>query len=145
MENFNNFYGEANLNLIISKGTIFARDNEVSNDYDLFYWCYFLPSLTDDTITIIGECGFDIQFEKTDFKFTYNSKTDIVYYYDVYRTVKVEKETYNKYKDYLQTGEPLSDEGLPWIRFPRTKDGIIIPLLVEKIFNKIPTKIVFIK
>ena len=33
---------------------------------------------------------------------------------------------------------------LPWIRYPRTKDGVLIPLLIEKIFNRIPSKIVFI-
>ena len=136
-EEFTNYFGKAD-NVTLSKGIILAEDNECGDEYNLFYWCYLLPSLTNGHTKVIGECGFDTTYEKSTFEFTYNEKEDCVYYNKDYRTVIVENETYNKYKKYIQSDKDLTDNALPWIRFPRTKDGIAIPVLIEKIFGKIP-------
>lgn len=143
MDKFNNYFGQAD-NIILSKGIILAEDNETSGDNDLLYWCYFIPSLTNGNTKIIGECGFDPVYEKTAFEFDYESNTDIVFYEKEYRTVIVEKETFEKYGKILKTEQSLNN-CLPWIRFPRTKDGVTIPLLIERIFTKIPKSIVFTK
>ena len=143
MDNFNNYFGQAD-NVKLSKGIILAKDNEVSDGNDLLYWCYLIPNLTNNYIKVIGECGFDPEYEKTAFEFDYESDTDIVFYEKEYRTVIVEKETFDKYGKILKTEKSLNN-CLPWIRFPRTKDGVTIPLLIERIFTKIPKSIVFTK
>ena len=68
----------------------------------------------------------------------------------------VTDEIFNKYKDnvvYRDQPDVIvssiknkynNTHSLPWIRYPRTKDGVLIPLLIEKIFTRIPSKIVFI-
>ena len=79
----------------------------------------------------------------------------VIYNNDYYRTVIITNEIFNKYKDNVvyrgQTDVIVSSikiedntYSLPWIRYPRTKDGVLIPLLIEKIFRRIPSKIVFI-
>ena len=55
------------------------------------------------------------------------------------------KETFEKYAKNVKTEKSLDNNSLPWIRFPRTKDGVTIPLLMERIFTKIPKSIVFTK
>lgn len=143
MEHFDNYFGKTD-NVRLSKGTILAEDNEVSGANNLLYWCYLLPNLTNNYIKVIGECGFDPVYEKTAFEFDYEPDTDIVFYEKEYRTVIVEKETFEKYGKFVKTEKSLTNS-LPWIRFPRTKDGVTIPLLIERIFTKIPKSIVFTK
>lgn len=140
-----------------SMGTIKTDENICSDEYDLIYWSYFVPNeFNQNVINIIGEAGFDCEFEKNKFSFDYYPEEDlIIYTNDYYRTVIVTDEIFNKYKDNVvyrgQTDVIVSSikiedntYSLPWIRYPRTKDGVLIPLLIEKIFRRIPSKIVFI-
>jgi len=136
-----------------SAGTIKLDENTCSDEYELFYWSYFSPNeINENVINIIGEAGFDREFEKDKFSFTYYIDEDLVIYENLYyRTVGISDELFNKYKDNVfyrsETDIVASSKddvhSLPWIRYPRTKDGVLIPLLVEKIFNRIPSKIVF--
>jgi hypothetical protein len=154
MENFEQFYGEKSVTS--STGTIKAEDNECSGDYDLIYWAYFIPNEFEDNITIFGECGFDQKYEKKEFKMYYYPDNDTLIYREEYRTVIIKDELFNRYKNNLIYRGDIdviantllienNNYSLPWIRFPRTKDGITIPLLIERIFGRIPSKIVFFK
>ena len=140
-----------------SMGTIKQDENICSSEYDLIYWSYFIPNeFNKKVINIIGEAGFDCEFEKNNFSFDYYPEEDLVIYKnDYYRTVVITEELFDKYKDnviyrgknYVVASSINIEENiysLPWIRYPRTKDGVLIPLLIEKIFNRIPSKIVFI-
>lgn len=140
-----------------STGTITTDENICSDEYDLIYWSYFVPNeFNKNVINIIGEAGFDCEYEKNNFSFDYYIEEDLVIYNnDYYRTVIVSDDIFNKYKDNVvyrgQTDVIVSSikiedntYSLPWIRYPRTKDGVLIPLLIEKIFRRIPSKIVFI-
>ena len=139
-----------------STGTIKTDENICSDEYDLIYWSYFVPNeFNQNVINIIGEAGFDCKFEKNKFSFDYYLEEDLVIYNnDYYRTVIITDEIFNKYKDnVVYRGETDIDANsiksenniysLPWIRYPRTKDGVLITLLVEKIFNRMPSKIIF--
>ena len=141
-----------------SSGTIKTDENICSDEYDLIYYAYHIPNeFNKNVVNIIGEAGFDPEYEKDSFKFEYYKDEDIVIYRNnYYRSVCVPDEYYNKYKnnvyyrgetDVIASSIPLKNEndihGLPWFRYPRTKDGILIPQLIEKIFGRIPSKIVF--
>jgi hypothetical protein len=155
MERCKQFYGEKTVTL--STGTIKAEDNECSGDYDLIYWAYFVPNEFENNINILGECGFDPEYEKKEFRMYYYPECDtLIYREEMYRTVIIQDELFNRYKDnIIYRGETdivantleieNNNYSLPWIRFPRTKDGITIPLLVERIFGRIPSKIIFFK
>ncbi len=153
----NNSIGEKLIKF--SKGTIETDENICSDEYNLFYWSYFVPNEFDNkVIQIIGEAGFDFECEKNNFVFDYYPDKDIVIYRDnYYRTAVITKEIYDKYKnnvfyrdlenDVVASSIEIKDDSdysLPWIRYPRTKDGVLITLLVEKIFGRVPSKIVFI-
>jgi len=140
-----------------STGTITTDENMCSDEYDLIYWSYFVPNeFNKNVINIIGEAGFDCEYEKNKFSFDYYIEEDLVIYNnDYYRSVIVTDEIFNKYKDnvvyrgdtdVIVSSIKIEDNIylLPWIRYPRTKDGVLIPLLIEKIFRRIPSKIVFI-
>lgn len=143
-----------------SSGVIKTDENMCSDEYDLIYWAYFIPNgFNNKIVRIIGEAGFDPECEKNDFEFEYFTEPDLVVYNSkYYRTTVVSEEQFNTYKDNVvyedkETGSFSASNSLsasedniyslPWIRYPRTKDGVLIPLLVEKIFGRIPSKIVF--
>jgi hypothetical protein len=137
-----------------STGTIKPDENICSDEYDLIFWACFVPNeFNKKVINIIGEAGFDCEFEKSSFSFDYYPDEDLVIYKnEYYRIAIITDEMFNKYKDnVIYRGDTdviagsITDNpsALPWIRYPRTKDGVLIPLLVEKIFNRIPSQIVF--
>jgi hypothetical protein len=145
-----------------SSGTIKPDENVCSDEYDLIFWSYFVPNgFNKKVINIIGEAGFDYEYEKNNFSFDYYPEEDLVIYKnEYYRNAIITDESFNRYKDNViyrgetdVTASSIKEKEkdkdniciLPWIRYPRTKDGILIPLLIEKIFNRIPSKIVFIK
>ena len=123
----------------VVQGTINQEENEIGSEYALFYWANFVPHYDGKTVFVIGECGF---LEKEKFVFKYNLETDTVSFSKKYRMCLCSPEIYNKY--YLNIKREDNEQMLtiPWIRFPRTKDGISIPQLVERIFGKIPTTMV---
>ena len=125
----------------VVQGTINQDENEIGSEYALFYWANFVPHYDGKTVFVIGECGF---LEKEKFVFKYNLETDTVSFSKKYRMCLCTPEIYNKY--YLNIKKEDNEQILviPWIRFPKTKDGISIPQLVERIFGKIPTTMVFI-
>jgi len=130
----------------VVRGTVLAEENDIGGDYALFYWANFVPHYDGKTMLIIGECGFDPVYEKKSFVFKYDSETDTVSFGETYRMCLCSPEIYNKY--YLNMRYKGSNDEqtliLPWIRFPRTKDGITIPQLVQRILGKIPTVMTFI-
>ena len=147
-----NFTGEKLIKY--TTGTIKTDENICSDDYDLIFWSYFVPNeFNKKVINIICEACFDCECEKNSFAFDYYPEQDLVIYKnDYYRTTVTTDEMFNKYKnnviyrgetDVLASSNNDNTSTLPWIRYPRTKDGVLIPLLVEKIFNRIPSKIVF--
>lgn len=129
----------------VVRGTILANDNELGTDYNLFYWANFVPHFSTSQFFIIGECGFDLTCEKSKFFFEYEEESDTVYVKD-YRLTTCEPEIYAQYDLHIQYGRPREDKMLviPWKRFPRTKDGVSIPQLVERIFGRIPRVMMFL-
>lgn len=136
----------------VVKGIIKADDNNIITEYDLFYWANFIPHFSNDNnIKIIGECGFDTECEKSSFTFNYNVEEDSVSVFQPYRIAICKEEIYDKYAKNIYYNEyakhnyskEKEEKCLPWIRFPRTKDGVFITELIENIFDRIPNKIIF--
>ena len=133
------------VNIKVVKGIILPNENEMTDDYELFYWANFIPHFNDKTIQIVGECGFDIVFEKSKFIFEYNSENDTIYVNDNYRNCLCSPELYEKYYTniHYNDNKKQNELSIPWIRFPRTKDGIAVPQLIERILGKVPVRIIF--
>ena len=134
-----------NIEIKVVKGTILKEENELTDEYNLFYWANFIPHFNNKTIIIMGECGFDTEAEKTNFEFEYNIESDTIKMYQSYRKCICMEETFDAYSKHLRFNkhQTLEPQVLPWFRFPRTKDGILIPVLIEAILGKIPRKMVF--
>jgi hypothetical protein len=135
----------ANTNIKVVSGTILAQDNGFTSEYDLFYWANFVPHFTKGHFFIIGECGFDLVNEKTKFFFEYAEDTDTVTIKD-YRLSVCSPEVSARYYLHIKYGTPRKEDTIviPWKRFPRTKDGISVPQLIEQIFGRIPTVMFFL-
>lgn len=128
----------------VVKGTILGDDNEASGEYDLFYWANFIPHYENQTVKIFGECGFDTVYEKKEFIFNYHTDTDTIIVHQPYRITTCSDELYNRYSKHIYYNDKIVEGSrLPWIRFPRTKDGVMLPELIEKIMERIPSKIIF--
>ena len=129
----------------VINGTILAEDNDLDSEYDLFYWANFVPHFVDGNFLIIGECGFDKQCEKSDFMFDYDEESDTVFIRN-YRTTVCNEEQYTRFDTHIQYKTPRTDDliVIPWIRFPRTKDGVSVPQLIERIFGRIPKAMMFL-
>jgi hypothetical protein len=133
-----------NTEIKVVKGTILGPDNEASGEYDLFYWANFISHFENNTVKIFGECGFDTEYEKKEFIFNYHTDTDTIIVHQPYRITTCSEELYNRYSKHIYYNDnTVEGARLPWIRFPRTKDGVMIPELIEKILGKIPSKIIF--
>ena len=129
----------------VVNGTILAENNDLGTEYDLFYWANFVPHFVEGNFLIIGECGFDKEYEKSNFFFEYDAESDTVFITD-YRTAICNPEECARFDLHIQFKTPRTD-GLtvvPWIRYPRTKDGVSIPQLIERIFGRIPKVIMFL-
>ena len=127
----------------VVQGTIEPEDNELETEYPLFYWANFVPHYEGKMIFIIGECGFDKDFEKKRFVFKYNDETDTITFCEKYRMCICSPEIYGKYYLNIRLPEATQTLAIPWIRFPRTKDGVSIPQLVQRILGKIPAMMIF--
>ena len=139
--NLSNFkeHTVTNTPMKVVRGTILADDNELGTEYNLFYWANFVPHFYTGHFLIIGECGFDLTCEKSNFSFDYAEETDTVTIRE-YRLTVCEPEMYARYDMHIKYGTQRKDEiiVIPWKRFPRTKDGVSIPQLIERIFGRIP-------
>lgn len=143
MDQFNE-NSTTNTEIKVVKGTILGPDNEASGEYDLFYWANLIPDFENKTVKIFGECGFDTVYEKKEFIFNYYTDTDTVIVHQPYRITTCSQELYNRYEKSIYYNDNIIEGArLPWIRFPRTKDGVMFPELIEKILGKIPSKIIF--
>ena len=129
----------------VVNGTILAEDNDLGTEYDLFYWANFVPHYVAGEFFIIGECGFDKECEKSKFFFEYYEESDTVTVKD-YRITVCNPEEYTRYDLHIKYKTPRQDDVLvrPWKRFPRTKDGVSLPQLIEHIFGRIPKIILFL-
>ena len=129
----------------VINGTILAEENDLDSEYDLFYWANFVPHFVDGNFLIIGECGFDKQCEKSDFMFDYDEECDTVFIRN-YRTTVCNKKEYIRFDTHIKYKTPRTDDliVIPWIRFPRTKDGVSVPQLIERIFGRIPKVMMFL-
>ena len=131
----------------VVNGTILAEENDLGTEYDLFYWANFVPHFVGGNFLIIGECGFDKECEKSKFFFEYDEDSDTVYITN-YRTAicNPEEDECTRYDLHIKFKTPRTDDliAIPWIRFPRTKDGVSIPQLIERIFGRIPKVMMFL-
>ena len=134
-----------NTSIKVVKGTIRSEDNELNSDYNLFYWANFVPHFNAGHFFIIGECGFDRVHEKSKFFFEYVEETDTVTVKE-YRLTTCEPEVNARYDLHIRYATSRTDEILviPWKRFPRTKDGVSVPQLIERIFGRIPRVMLFL-
>jgi hypothetical protein len=133
-----------NIEIKVVNGTLLAQDNDLESEYDLFYWANFVPHFINGNFIIIGECGFDKECEKSDFIFDYDEKSDTVFIRN-YRITVCNLEEYIRFESSIKYKTPKKHDThvIPWIRFPRTKDGVSVPQLVERIFGRIPKVIFF--
>ncbi len=135
---------EKEINIKVVSGMIKSEDNYCSDEYDLFYKASFIPLIHPNNYTLIIETGFDIHYERTTFICTMSHNN--IYINDEYRTVHCpeEYEIYKK-KIYYNKKERMLNgkDSMPWIRFPRTKDGVTIPLLIDRILKGNFDKIYF--
>jgi hypothetical protein len=129
----------------VINGTILAEDNNLDSEYDLFYWANFVPHFVDGNFIIVGECGFDKECEKSDFIFEYYQDNDTVTITN-YRITVCNLEDYIRFDSHIKYKTPKKHETpvIPWIRFPRTKDGVSVPQLIERIFGRIPKVMMFL-
>jgi len=129
----------------VINGTILAEENDLGTEYNLFYWANFVPHFVSGQFLIIGECGFDKEYEKSNFFYDYDEESDTVYISD-YRITVCNEEDYARYYLNIKYKIPRKDETIvvPWTRFPRTKDGVSIPQLIERIFGRIPKVMMFL-
>ena len=133
----------------VVNGTLLAQDNDFGSEYDLFYWANFVPHFVEGEFLIIGECGFDKECEKSNFLFQYEEESDTVSITN-YRTAICNPEEFARYDLHIKFKRPRTEEtitetvAIPWIRFPRTKDGVSIPQLIERIFGRIPKVMMFL-
>lgn len=129
----------------VVKGTIPTAQNMCSDEYDLFYWANFIPHFNNKKIQIVGECGFDTEYEKTAFAFDYYPETDTVKITQNYRMCMCETDIFEKFSKIVMYNDNKNATSivLPWIRFPRTKDGVLVPILIETILGKTPQHIIF--
>lgn len=131
----------------VSQGIIKAHENELVDNSDIFYWANFVPHYDKKKFIIIGECGFHPKKEKTHFIFDYNKETDTVTFDQHYKKCICSKDFYDAYSKSIRYNKRKSNEELilPWIRLSKTKEGVVVPLLIERIFGRIPKKMNFIK
>jgi hypothetical protein len=129
----------------VINGTILAEDNNLDSEYDLFYWANFVPHFVDGNFIIVGECGFDKECEKSDFIFEYYQDNDTVTITN-YRITVCNLEDYIRFDSHIKYKTPKKHDTpvIPWIRFPRTKDGVSVPQLIERIFGRIPKVMMFL-
>ena len=122
----------------IVTGEIKAQDNFCSDEYDLFYRATFVPLIhKNDAYTIVIETGFDIHYERKTLICTLNGN-DVTFDDDDYRMTICPASEYEIYKNkisYKKKEETSEATTMPWIRFPRTKDGVSIPLLLDRILE----------
>ena len=116
-------------------GRIPADQNECSGGEDLFYRATFVPLLSPGKrYYVVCETGFDVYYERQTIRFTYDEDSGVVRYTDEYRTVNA-KDDYSLLGNlvYYEKRERMlcGKDSMPWIRFPRTKDGVSIPLLIH--------------
>jgi hypothetical protein len=129
----------------VINGTILAQDNDLGTEYDLFYWANFVPHFISGDFLIIGECGFDKEYEKSKFFFEYEEESDTVFITN-YRIAICNPEEFSRFDLRIQFKTPRADDliVIPWIRFPRTKDGVSVPQLIERVFGRIPKVMMFL-
>jgi len=129
----------------VINGTILAQDNDLGTEYDLFYWANFVPHFVDGNFLIIGETGFDKEYEKSKFFFEYEEESDTVFITN-YRIAICNPEEFSRFDLRIQFKTPRADDliVIPWIRFPRTKDGVSVPQLIERVFGRIPKVMMFL-
>lgn len=129
----------------VVNGTILAEDNDLGTEYNLFYWANFVPHFVGGDFLIIGETGFDKEYEKSKFFFEYEEESDTVFIRD-YRSAICNPEDRERFDLHIKLKTPRTDGliTIPWIRFPRTKDGVSVPQLIERIFGRIPKVMMFL-
>lgn len=118
-------------------GMIKCEDNYCSDEYDLFYRATFIPLIDKNkSYTLHIETGFDIHYERKTFICSLYNRNVIVQ--DDFRMVNCPYE-YEIYKNklYYYNKETMlyAKDSMPWIRFPRTKDGVSIPLLLDRVLQ----------
>lgn len=136
---------EEEISIKVVYGMICGEDNILSDDNDLFYHATFVPVLESSNVyLLIIQTGFDVNYEKTTVRAYYTKSTGTVVYSENYRMAHCPEE-YEKFKHKIiySKDERIenSKDAIPWIRFPRTKDGVSIPYLMDRIlqgnFNEI--------
>ncbi len=129
-------------------GMIPHTENTCSDGYDLFYKATLVPmiSVNNNEYYVLIETGFDIYYEQKTFTCIYDSNRKTVTVQEQYRSV-YDPESYEKYKSriYYMNREMVKNgkDGVPYIRFPRTKDGVTIPQLIDAIFQNEENQIIF--
>jgi hypothetical protein len=93
----------------------------------------------------VGECGFDTEREKTEFVFDYYPQIDTVKIDQNYRMSMCDTDIFDKFSRIVMYGENKNTSAmvLPWIRFHRTKEGVLVPILIETLLGKTPRHIIF--
>ena len=118
-------------------------ENEQGDNNPVNYWVNIVPHNDKTTIIIVGECG--IKTDKIQIRFDYISNEDTVVFRSEYRNCFCSPDLYEKYYNHIEYKNPTHDTTLfiPCIGITQ-KAGISVPLLIEKILNRIPNKMLFL-
>jgi hypothetical protein len=125
-------------------GNIVKTKNAYSSGHDISYWANFTTQYRDNKIIINGECKCN--GETSDFEFDYYPDTEIVVVnQDFMMCLYDHEETFKKYNEIIRYGGVKNTDAcvLPWVRFPKTRCGVLVPLLVETVLGKMPNQIEF--
>lgn len=125
-------------------GTILKTKNAYSSGYNISYWANFTTQYSNNKIKINGECKCN--GETSEFEFDYYPDTQIVDVNQEFRMCIYDyEETFTKYNEIIRYGEIKNTDAciLPWVRFPKTRCGVLVPLLIETVLGKMPSQIKF--
>lgn len=127
-------------------GTIIKTKNAYSNNSNISYRVSFAPQYSNNKIKINGECKCN--GEKCDFEFDYYPDTQIVIVNQDFRMYIFDDnddETFEKYNKIIRYCGVKNTTAtvIPWIRFPKSTSGVLIPLLIETVLRKMPSQINF--
>lgn len=126
-----------------------AIEEPIQCPYPVFYKARFCPQ-SDGIVRIDGIAGFDAEYERTHFTWNWNPALNQLIIADWTREQMVPREVFDKYKTYVSSvykdnlnfTAPIRTDNIhafPYYRYPRTKDGPLIPELVEHVIGNIPS------